>query len=92
MIICNNDNNNDNDKNKVSPSLTFASPSLTFVSPSLTFDSPSLIFEVAGCLKKLPATSKGGHPHSDIVSDIKAYQTISRRNSVEISGAIASLL
>ena len=44
-------------------------------SPSLTFGSPSLTFEEAGCLKKHPATSKGGRPHSDIVSDFKAYQT-----------------
>ena len=44
------------------------------MSPSLTFVSPSLTFEEAGCLKKHPATSKGGRPHS-IVSDFKAYQT-----------------
>ena len=37
--------------------------------------SPSLSFEEAGCLKNLPATSKGGRPHSDIASDFKAYQT-----------------
>ena len=37
--------------------------------------SPSLTYEEAGCLKNLPATSKGGRPHSDIVSDFKAYQT-----------------
>ena len=37
--------------------------------------SPSLTFEEAGCLKNLPTTSKGGRPHSDIVSDFKAYQT-----------------
>ena len=42
---------------------------------NLTFVSPSLTFEEAGCLKKHPATSKGGRPHSDIVSDFKAYQT-----------------
>ena len=41
---------------------------------NLTFVSPSLTFEEAGCLKKHPATSKGGRPHS-IVSDFKAYQT-----------------
>ena len=41
----------------------------------LNFSSPSLTFEEAGCLKNLPATSKGGRPHSDIASDFKAYQT-----------------
>ena len=44
-------------------------------SSTITFQKVSLTFEEAGCLKKHPATSKGGRPHSDIASDFKAYQT-----------------
>ena len=74
-----NDNNNENDENNENNN---NSPSLTFVSPSLTF-------EEAGCLKNLPATSKGGRPHSDIVQTSKPTKP---SNSVEIFGAIALLL
>ena len=75
-----------------SPKIVGQKPSVKFFRVAPYVEVNSLTFEEAGCLKKHPATSKGGRPHSDIASVIRAYQTISKNNPVEILGAIALLL
>ena len=58
-----------------SPKIVGQKPSVKFFRVAPYVEVNSLTFEEAGCLKKHPATSKGGRPHSDIGSDFKAYQT-----------------
>ena len=64
-------------------------PSVKFFRVAPYVEVNSLTFEEAGCLKKHPATSKGGRPHSDIVQTSKPTKP---SNSKEIFGAIALLL